>query len=134
MQYGTHYDNPFMGNGSGAPRTKLALTLFLSDPASYEGGELVIETNVGPRAVKLGRGDAIAYSADSLHRVNPVKGGVKLAAVTWVQSLIRDPSRRELLYDLSVVRQWARKDHADTKETMVLGKIYSNLMRMWADF
>ena len=133
MQYGPHFDNPFMGTGAGVVRTDAAVTLFLSDPESYEGGELVVETNSGQRVIKLDRGDAVVYASDRIHRVNPVKNGVRLAAVTWVQSLVRDPWQREVLHDLNVVRRWLLRDHPDAKEGARLGKVCSKLMRMWAE-
>ncbi len=134
MQYGTHFDNPFMGTGAGVVRTDAAVTLFLSDPESYQGGELVVEMNAGQRVIKLDGGDAVVYESDRMHRVNPVKGGVRLAAVTWVQSLVRDLGQREVLHDLNVVRQWLLRDHPDAKEGALLGRACSKLMRMWAEF
>ena len=133
MQYGTHFDNAFMGTGAGVVRTDAAVTLFLSDPESYQGGELVVEMNAGQRVIKLDRGDAVVYESDRMHRVNPVKGGVRLAAVTWVQSLVRDPGQREVLHDLNVVRQWLLRGHPDAKEGALLGRACSKLMRMWAE-
>ena len=133
MHYGTHVDNPFMDKGTGVARTDLALTLFLSERDSYDGGELVIETATGDNAVKLDSGGAVIYPAANLHRVNKVSRGVRLAAVTWVQCLVRDPWQREVLYDLGLVLQWAKRAQPDAKELNLLSKVHGNLMRMWSD-
>lgn len=133
MEYGSHVDNPIMPSPAGPTRTDLAMTLFLSDADTYDGGELVIHTETGPRAVKLKRGDAVIYPSGSLHGVNPVTKGTRLGAVTWVQSMVRDPGRRELLYDLAVLRQWIEREHGETAEANLLAKIYNNLLRMWSE-
>ena len=90
-----------MRGGEGL-RVDLAMTLFLSDPKSYEGGELVIETLSGGIGVKLAAGDAVVYPASTLHRVAPVKSGTRFAAITWVRSLVRDPAQRQLLAELEM--------------------------------
>ena len=94
--YGLHVDNALMQG----LRTDLSFTLFLSDPASYDGGALVIEDHFEARAIKLSAGEVILYPATTLHRVEPVTRGTRLAVVGWVQSLIRDPAQREILFDL----------------------------------
>lgn len=133
MDYGAHVDNPIMNKGAGAVRTDLSVTLFLSERDSYQGGELAIQTGGGTQSVKLERGEALVYPSASIHRVSPVTEGLRLAAITWVQSQVRDPWQRELLYDLSRVRQWVGRHHAEADETVLLGKVHGNLMRMWAD-
>lgn len=132
MHYGAHVDDALMGGGARL-RSDLAVTVFLSDPASYDGGELFVGASYGEIAVKLPAGDAVVYSADTVHRVAPVTSGERLAAITWVQSQVRCPRQRELLTDLGRVRRRLEQDCGDSDETDLAGKSYSNLMRMWAD-
>jgi PKHD-type hydroxylase len=132
MFYGAHVDDALMGD---APRvrTDLAVTVFLSQQESYEGGELMVGTSIGHIAVKLPRGDGVVYPASTLHRVNPVTSGERLAAVTWVQSHVGDPMRRELLADLDVLKSALNESNPNDNNTDLAFKIYSNLLRMWAD-
>ena len=132
MRYGEHTDNPIMGRDQ-AVRTDLALTLFLADPDSYDGGELVVDVDREPRRFKLPPGSAIVYSATSLHRVEPVTRGARLAAVTWVQSVVRDAAQRELIVDLGTVLAQMRVKAPNTRETLLVAKARANLLRMWAD-
>jgi PKHD-type hydroxylase len=132
MTYGDHIDDPVMGP---APqyRSDIAITIFLSSPESYDGGELVVNTSFGERRVKLPAGDAILYPASSRHRVAEVTRGERLVAVTWVQSMIRDPIRRELLFELNQAREKLLKTAPDADETRQVDQTYVNLVRMWAD-
>lgn len=134
MAYGTHVDDALMG-ARDPIRTDLAVTVFLSDPASYEGGELVIDGHSGMQAYKLSAGDALVYPATQLHRVAEVSRGERLAAVLWVQSFVRDPSQREILFDLDTARRgvWNQAGQRHTAEFDLLAKTYSNLLRAWAD-
>jgi len=129
MHYGEHTDNAVMTN----VRTDLALTVFLSPPGDYDGGELVMNADRDPRRVKLPAGSAIAYSAATLHRVEPVTRGERLAAVTWVQSMVRDAARRELLEDMGRVLRHLRAGVPNGHETLLLAKSHANLLRMWSD-
>ncbi|NER49941.1 MAG: Fe2+-dependent dioxygenase, partial [Symploca sp. SIO1A3] len=104
MSYGRHVDNALMGNQNKL-RSDVSLTVFLSEPSTYGGGELVMETIEGEQAIKLEAGDAIVYPSSFLHRVEPVTEGIRLVAVAWVQSLVRDPQDREILFDLDTVRR-----------------------------
>ncbi len=126
--YGLHVDDAIMGG----LRTDLSFTLFLSEPESYDGGALVIEDGFEARAVKLGAGEMILYPSTTLHRVEPVTRGTRLAVVGWVQSLVRDAGRREILFDLdrSVgdLRAAGATDVLDR-----LARTRSNLLRMWAE-
>jgi PKHD-type hydroxylase len=129
MTYGTHVDNAIMGG----MRTDVSLTLFLSDPADYEGGELVIESTAGEQDIKLPPGSGVVYSTTALHRVAPVQRGQRLAAVTWVRSLVRDPAAREILFDLETARHRLLEQVGKTPELDLLSKTQANLLRMWAE-
>jgi PKHD-type hydroxylase len=134
MSYGLHVDDALMG-GANPVRTDLALTLFLSDPADYDGGELVIESGGLAQGWKLPAGDAILYPANTLHRVAEVTRGERHAAILWVQSHVRDPAHREILFDLDQVRRslWEQAGHKRTPDFERLAKTYSNLLRQWAE-
>lgn len=132
MYYGTHIDNAIMGDEE-LMRSDLSLTLFLSDPATYTGGELVIESAQGEQAFKLDAGSMVVYPTTTLHRVEPVTEGERLAAVTWVQSLVRDAHKREILFDLDTVRDTLFQKSGKTAEFDLLSKSIANLLRKWAD-
>ena len=130
MAYGAHVDGGLMATAAEPMRTDLALTLFLSSPESYEGGELILEQPAGEEEMKLEAGEALLYSASCVHRVNPVQSGVRLAAVTWVQSVVRDERVRGVLYDL----QQALRGLADReREALLVSKSYQNLLRLAAE-
>jgi len=129
MSYGTHMDNSMMSD----MRIDLALTLFLSDPADYDGGELVADFSTGVRTIKLPAGSAVLYPATTLHRVTEVTRGQRLAAVTWVRSLIRDAGEREILYDLKTAHQQLSKQLGKTAEVDLLSKCHTNLLRRWIE-
>ncbi len=129
--YGWHVDSPIIGKP--ALRTDLAMTIFLSDPASYEGGELVIQTSAGPVAMKPSKGDAVLYPCQFLHCVNEVKNGERLAAVTWIQSNVQSSEQRQLLFELNQVHAILNQKDRHAPETNLLLQVYSNLFRMWAD-
>ncbi|MEX2648026.1 MAG: Fe2+-dependent dioxygenase [Alphaproteobacteria bacterium] len=132
MSYGDHVDNPLVAGGL-PMRTDASVTLFLSPPDAYDGGELVLQTPYGEQEVKLLPGEAVVYDTTVLHRVAPVTRGARLAAVTWVQSLIRDPAQRELLFELNTVVKRLGDERPDAEETRLLYRTYSNLVRMWAE-
>ncbi|AFY77130.1 putative iron-regulated protein [Pleurocapsa sp. PCC 7327] len=129
MSYGSHTDNAFMGKW----RSDVSFTLFLSSPNTYSGGELVVATMDGDRSYKLEAGSAIVYPSSMLHRVEPVTEGVRLVAVGWIQSLVRDPSEREILFELDTVRRSIFAKEGKTLEFDLLSKTHSNLLRKWAD-
>lgn len=134
MHYGPHVDNAMrLVAGQGFVRADISATLFLSDPASYDGGELVIEDSYGAHAVKLPAGDMILYPASSLHQVRPVTRGERHAACFWIESLLPDPRDRELLFRLEGVINGLRRDHAEHPALLPLGMIYQNLMRRLAE-
>lgn len=133
MRYGDHVDDPVMGGENGLYRTDIAITIFLNDPKAYDGGELTVNTAFGEQKIKLPAGDAVMYPASSLHRVAEVTRGERLVAVTWVQSLVRDPARRELLYELNQVRERLLKDAPEAEDTTRINMVYVNLVRMWSE-
>ncbi|MEA5465914.1 Fe2+-dependent dioxygenase [Leptothoe sp. PORK10 BA2] len=129
MSYGTHADNAMMGGY----RADVSFTLFLSDPADYGGGELVIEGADDEQPYKLSAGHAVVYPSSTLHRVNEVTQGQRLVVVGWVQSLLRDPTQRELLFDIDTVRRSLFAQHGKTTEFDLLSKSVSNLLRRWIE-
>jgi len=133
MSYGDHIDDPVMGGAGTHFRTDVAVTVFLNEPDQYDGGELVINTAFGEQKVKLNAGDVVTYPASSIHRVNEVTRGERLVAVTWIQSMIRGSSKRELLYELSQARNNLMKDNPDSSTTKQVDHAYVNLIRMWSE-
>ncbi len=133
MAYGDHLDDPIMGAGGVMYRSDIAITVFLNAPEEYDGGELVIRTPAADQEVKLPAGDAVLYPATSIHRVNPVTRGERLVAVTWVQSLVRDAARRELLYGLNAAREKLLQSAPEAAETAQVNAAYLNLIRMWSE-
>lgn len=132
MSYGSHVDNALMGNQE-FWRSDISLTLFLSSPSTYGGGELVIESLEGEHTFKLEAGCAIVYLSSTLHRVEAVSEGVRLAAVAWVQSLVRDPHEREILFELDTARRSIFHKDGKTTEFDLISKSHANLLRKWAD-
>lgn len=135
MTFGAHVDNA-VRQIPGTPhrlRTDLSATVFLSDPTSYEGGELVIEDTYGTQVVKLAAGDAVIYPAGSLHRVTPVTRGVRVAAFFWLQSLVRDDAERTLLFQLDSSIQALTRSGAERAALLQLSACYHNLVRRWAE-
>lgn len=131
MAYGTHIDNPIRRQPQ-ALRLDLSITIFLSDPETYVGGELVVETPYGEKQAKMPAGHAILYPTTMLHRVAEVKKGERLAAVTWIQSMVREQEKRTMLYDLAQVTQWAYQTAPDSAPYHKLNNTRANLTRMWA--
>jgi len=133
--YGNHIDGairPIAGTPHRV-RTDLSATLFLTDPADYDGGELMIEDTFGTQRVKLKAGDMILYPGTSLHRVEPVTRGVRLAAFFWIQSMIRDDGQRKMLFDLDTAIQQLARTAPDQGPVMAVTNVYHNLLRQWAD-
>jgi PKHD-type hydroxylase len=127
--YGVHVDDALIGG----VRADMSFTVFLSPPEGYQGGELIIDTAAGEEAFKLAAGSMVLYPATTLHRVAPVQHGERLAAAGWVRSLIRDPTRRELLFDLDTARRRLFAAHGKTEEGDLLAKCAVNLMRLWCE-
>jgi PKHD-type hydroxylase len=129
--YGWHVDSPVMGNPP--IRTDLAMTIFLSEPARYEGGELMIQSDTGTSNFKPAKGDAVLYPCQYLHCVNEIKSGERVAAVTWVQSNVKDPGQRQILFHLNQVHSALYQQAPNAPATNLLLQTHSNLFRMWAD-
>lgn len=129
MSYGSHVDNALMGG----KRTDISFTVFLSPPESYEGGELSIELSDGDRLCKLAAGSAVVYPSSTLHQVMEVSSGVRLVAVGWAESFIRDPARRELLFELDTVKRSLFQKLGRSVEFDLVAKSHSNLLRQWAE-
>jgi len=133
--FGNHVDNAirFLSDGSGSVRTDLSITVFLSAPEDYDGGELVIEDSYGAHEVKLAAGDAILYPSSSLHRVEPVTRGSRVASFFWVESRVRDDAQRTILLDMdAAIRSLAQSLGDDKAEVVALTGCYHNLLRQWA--
>ncbi len=133
--YGAHTDDALMGlsEPGGPMRADVSVTVFLADPSAYGSGELVIEGTGGEAAYKLEAGCALAYPATTLHRVAPVTGGERLVAVTWAQSLVRDPAAREILFDLDTARRGVFAEGGNSDTFRLLAKTHTNLLRRWAE-
>ena len=132
MVFASHADNPVMA-GNPPVRTDVSVTVFLSDPAAYEGGELTVATEVGEAKFKLPRGDALVYPAGAVYTLREVTSGERVVAVTWIQSTVRAAARRQLLFDLDVASQMVSRNDPASTEARLLFKTYGNLLRMWAE-
>ncbi|HEX7731029.1 MAG TPA: Fe2+-dependent dioxygenase [Rhodanobacter sp.] len=133
-EYGMHVDGSVMALPNGEQlRSDISCTLFLSGPDDYDGGELIVSDTYGEHEVKLPAGDAIIYPSSSLHRVQPVTRGARLAAFFWVQSLVRDDGRRRLLFELDASIQRLTATGADREAVLQLTGVYHNLLRQWAE-
>ncbi len=135
--YGFHVDGSVMRVGQqgdrGYIRSDVSCTLFLNDPDEYDGGELIVSDTYGEHEVKLPAGDMIVYPSSSLHQVTPVTRGARLASFFWVQSMIRDDSRRRLLFEMDTSIETLRRTGADNGAVLQLTGVYHNLLRGWAE-
>ncbi|HEX2813389.1 MAG TPA: Fe2+-dependent dioxygenase [Sphingopyxis sp.] len=132
--YGFHVDGAVMKLATGEHlRSDLSCTLFLNDPADYEGGRLIISDTYGEHAVALPAGDAILYPSSSLHRVEPVTRGARLASFFWIQSMVRDNDLRRMLFEMDTAIQKLTLDGADDNAVLQLTCVYHNLLRRWSE-
>ena len=133
--FGDHIDNSIRTHAATARhvRTDISCTLFLSDPASYDGGELVVQDTYGEQRVKFDAGDLVMYPGTSVHRVEPVTRGERVACFFWIESMVRRDDQRRLRYDLDMAILALRREHGDNAQTVQLTGCYHNLLRMWAD-
>jgi PKHD-type hydroxylase len=138
--FGTHVDTAIrqLVTTGQRIRTDLSATLFLTDPADYDGGELIVEDLYGEKSVKLPAGHMVLYPATSLHRVEPVTRGNRISSFFWIQSMVRQDAHRTLLFELdSSIQALASGDHGQSaeikKQTVTLTGVYHNLLRQWAE-
>ena len=133
--FGAHVDNAVrqVKGTSHRIRTDLSATLFLTPPADYQGGELIIEDTYGTQSVKLPAGHMVLYPSTSLHQVQPVTAGSRISSFFWIQSMIRDDGRRTLLFDLDMAIQRLAGEAPDHPSAVQLTGVYHNLIRMWAE-
>jgi PKHD-type hydroxylase len=134
--FGVHVDNAIRvipGQGRQI-RTDVSCTVFLSDPEDYDGGELIVEGHYGAQSVKLAAGSAVIYPSTSLHQATPVTRGARVASFFWVQSMLRDAAKREMLFDLDQsIQSLGGELGANAPDVVRLTGIYHNLIRQWAE-
>ncbi|MES9848152.1 MAG: Fe2+-dependent dioxygenase, partial [Candidatus Thiodiazotropha sp.] len=130
---GDPVDDPLRWLSGQRVRSDVSMTIFLREPETYEGGELVVRTTFGEKRVKSPAGSAVIYPSSSLHHVAEVTKGERLVALAWIQSYVRDPAKRELLYELDQAREHLLATAPDTESTGLVDKSYANLLRMWGD-
>ena len=133
MHYQDHVDFSLVGSPGNKIRTDLSMTLFLSGTDEYDGGELVVESVDGEQNIKLNKNQAIIYPSGQLHRANPVTRGTRLAAITTIQSFIRDENKRELLADVMKLARAVQDRVPQSDEARLANKIHANLLRLWAE-
>jgi PKHD-type hydroxylase len=133
--FGDHIDNAIRTHAATAThvRTDISCTLFLAEPDSYDGGELVVQDTYGAQRIKFAAGDLVLYPGTSVHRVEPVTRGERLACFFWIESMVRQDAQRRLLFDMDMAILELRKCGGDTAEVVKLTGCYHNLLRMWAD-
>ena len=134
MFYKNHMDAPLMGGIRNQPmRADLAFTVFLTDPRTYDGGEFVLQTPYGEQRIKETAGNAIVYPANMIHRVEPVTSGTRWAAVGWIQSMVRDDARREILAEIMALREKVVAAFPDSELQERFDRLHGNLVRLWAE-
>jgi len=135
MTFGSHVDGAIRTHAPSRVRmrTDLSATLFLSAPEEYDGGELLVEDTYGTHPVKLPAGHLILYPATSLHRVNPITRGARIASFFWIQSMVREDAQRTLLFDLDMAIVRLTRERKDDPALVSLVGVYHNLLRMWAE-
>ncbi|MBS1209341.1 MAG: iron-uptake factor PiuC [Proteobacteria bacterium] len=135
QHFGNHVDNAvrLLPDGSRHLRTDVSATLFLTEPGSYDGGELVIDDTYGEQRVKFAAGDMVVYPSTSLHRVEPVTRGARVSCFMWIQSMVREDAKRALLHEMDLAIATLRAEHGDTEAVISLTGNYHNLLRMWAE-
>jgi PKHD-type hydroxylase len=133
MTFGSHVDNAIRAGNGVRIRTDVSSTLFISAPEDYDGGELVVEDTYGTHNVKLPAGDMIVYPATSLHNVTPITRGSRIASFFWTQSMIRDESKRSLMFDMDMAIIKLARDHPEHPSAVELTSVYHNLLRQWAE-
>ena len=134
QSFGNHVDNAIRQAAGGARlRTDLSATLFLAEPSEYDGGELLVEDTYGVHSVKLPAGHLVLYPSTSLHNVQPVTRGARIASFFWIQSMIRDDGKRTLLFDLDNAIRRVAGEIPESPAPVQLTAVYHNLLRRWAE-
>ncbi|NKB35110.1 MAG: Fe2+-dependent dioxygenase [Pseudomonadales bacterium] len=133
MSYGWHVDNAIMSALGTPVRSDIACTLFLSDPKSYDGGELIVRSGTGDANVKLERGDAFLYPATSRHQVTAVTRGERIAVVFWIQSMVAESAKREILYDLELAYDRVMNENPKSEAAQAIQRAQANLVRRWSE-
>jgi PKHD-type hydroxylase len=134
QSFGNHVDNAIRQASGGARlRTDLSATLFLAEPSEYDGGELLVEDTYGVHSVKLPAGDLVLYPSTSLHNVQPVTKGARIASFFWIQSMVRDDGKRTLLFDLDNAIRRVSGEIPESPAPVQLTAVYHNLLRRWAE-
>ena len=133
QHYGDHVDQAIRYSSGQPVRSDISCTVFISEPGSYDGGELVIQGSFGERRCKLPPGDALIYPGSSVHRVEPVTRGTRLASFFWIESLVRSDAQRTLLHDMDMALMRLRERDGESAEAVALTGVYHNLLRPWAD-
>lgn len=133
--YGNHVDQAvrYVAGSGQRVRTDISCTLFLADPADYDGGELVIQDTFGEQRIKLAAGDLVLYPGTSVHRVEPVTRGARLASFFWIESMVRADEQRRLLFEMDMSLMRLRAEHGESEVAVQLTGTYHNLLRLWAD-
>ncbi|MDB5896337.1 MAG: Fe2+-dependent dioxygenase [Rhodoferax sp.] len=133
--YGNHVDNAvrIVAESGQRVRTDISCTVFLNEPADYDGGELVVQDTYGSQRVKFAAGDLVLYPGTSVHQVTPVTRGERLACFFWIESMVRGDDQRRLLFDLDMNLLTLRQAHGESEAATALTGTYHNLLRMWAD-
>ena len=134
QSFGNHVDNAIRQASGGARlRTDLSATLFLAEPSEYDGGELLVEDTYGVHSVKLAAGHLVLYPSTSLHNVQPVTKGARIASFFWIQSMVRDDGKRTLLFDLDNAIRRVSGEIPESPAPVQLTAVYHNLLRRWAE-
>jgi PKHD-type hydroxylase len=133
MTFGAHVDNAVRAGNGARIRTDVSSTMFISGPEDYDGGELVVQDTYGEHSVKLPAGDMIVYPATSLHNVMPITRGSRIASFFWTQSMVRDESKRSLLFDMDMAIIKLGRDHPGHASNVELTAVYHNLLRQWVE-
>ena len=133
MNYGAHADAAFLPIGARPIRADLSCTIFLTEPADYDGGELSVRLGTREVDFKPAPGGAVLYPSTTIHQVRPVTRGERLASFFWIQSMVRDPERRRMLFDMDMAILALRTEYGEIGPAVTLTSCYHNLLRMWAE-
>ena len=134
MFYKNHMDAALMGGVRGQPmRADLSFTVALTDPAAYKGGDFVAQTSFGEERMRIEAGNAIVYPSGMIHRVEPIEEGTRWAAIGWIQSMVRDENRREILFEIDRLREAVTRQLSDPETRERFDRLRGNLLRLWAE-